>query len=69
MNRQITASFTATITLLSLADSRTPRDSTKVTASMIRAAGRLITVLTPGMEPGAALSATGSLMPKPASSD
>ncbi|MCY1229791.1 hypothetical protein D3C72_1739190 [compost metagenome] len=69
MNSSTTPIFTATIRLFTRVDSRTPYDTTQVIASMIRQAGRLIMVSTPGTEPGAAVSAAGSFSPKPAISD
>ncbi len=69
MNSSTTLILMITITLFRRADSRMPSDSRNVMAIMIRKAGRLNRVSTPGRAPGAAVSASGSTRPKPDSSD
>ncbi len=69
MNSSTTLILMITITLFRRADSRMPSDSRNVMAIMIRNAGRLNRVSTPGRAPGAAVSASGSTRPKPDSSD
>src|SRR5579863_536782 len=60
-----TVTLITTMMLFTRVDSRTPTDSSAVITNITRNAGRLKSVATPGSAPGAAVSATGSEMPKP----
>src|SRR5258708_40052666 len=70
MTSRMIATLTNTITLLTVADSLTPRTSSQVTSAVISTAGRLNTAVAvrPSARatavPGAALIAAGSWMPK-----
>ncbi len=69
MNSNTTPVLISTMMLFTRADSRTPSESMKVSTIMIRKAGRLNTVSTPGIAPGAPRRASGRTMPTPFSSD